>query len=107
MEHHIRIQDDARAAVQFSGDFGRGLDRLANGFCLQGLVGYELKSKNGKVNLYTGFEILYGFTQARRKWNYDTANSELGIGRQDIILQWKLGWYLPFFIDKHAESLEY
>lgn len=107
MEHHIRIQDDARAAIQFSGDFGRGLDRLANGFCLQCLVGYELKSRNGKVNLYTGVEILYGFTQARRIWNYDTANSDLGIGRQDIILQWKLGWYLPFFIDRHAESLEY
>lgn len=108
MEHRIRIQDDSRSAEQFyATDLGRGLDRLSNGFCSSVFLGYELKSFNGRINLYSGFEIIGGWTQNRRAWNYDTAVSEKGIQRQDFLVQFKVGWYLPFFFDKHAEYIEY
>ncbi|MEO6189365.1 MAG: hypothetical protein ABIO44_02390 [Saprospiraceae bacterium] len=107
LEHKIRIQDDSRSAIQFFGTFGLGLDRLTNGFCTSGFVGYEFKSNNGKINFYSGFESILGFTQNRRAWNYDTAISEAGINRKDLLLQFKIGWYLPFFFERHSETIEY
>lgn len=106
IQHRIRIQDDSRAATQLFSDFGRGLDRLTNGFCAVGFMGYEFKSLNGRINFYTGIETVFGFTQGRRQWNYDTEISELSINRNDNLIQFKFGWYLPFFIKK-PESLEY
>ncbi len=106
MQHRIRIQDDSRAATQFFSDFGRGLDRLTNGFCGVVFLGYEYKSLKGRINFYTGFESVLGITQAKRQWNYDTESSDIGIKRNDNLIQFKFAWYLPFFLKK-PDSVEY
>lgn len=107
IEHKIRIQDDSRAAPQFSGTVGRGHDRLTTGWCTVGFLGYEYKANNGKINFYTGFESVFGFTKNIREWNYDTDVSEFGISRKDILIQYKIAWYLPFFFKSSPESIEY
>ncbi len=107
MEHKIRIQDDSRAVVQLQSDFGKGLDRLSNGLAGVTFVGYEFKSRNGKINFYTGLECAWGFTKNLRKWNYDTQSSDSNIRRNDILVQYKIAWYLPFFFGRHADAIEY
>ncbi|NOT37843.1 MAG: hypothetical protein HOP11_10740 [Saprospiraceae bacterium] len=106
LQHHIRIQDDARAATQLYSDFGRGLDRLSYGFSAVGFLGYELKSMNGRINFYAGIESVFGFTEGRRQWNYDLAQSDFGKSRNDNFIQFKIGWYLPFFF-KNSDVIEY
>lgn len=106
IQHRIRIQDDSRSVTQLYSDFGRGLDRLTNGFCIVNFVGYELRSSNGRINVYSGFEAIWGFTSGKREWDYDKAESSLGIKRKDNLIQFKLGWYIPYFIKK-SELIEY
>jgi hypothetical protein len=107
LQHRIRIQDDARSATQLNTDFRKGLDRLTNGFSILGFLGYEFRSHSGRVNFYTGFEPILGFTEIRRSFNYDLQNSTLGFGRKDLVLNFKFGWYLPFFIKDDSALIEY
>ncbi|MBK9272070.1 MAG: hypothetical protein IPM48_10785 [Saprospiraceae bacterium] len=107
LQHRIRIQDDSRSASQINLAFRQGHDRLTNGLSVTGFIGYEFRSHSGRINFYTGFEPILGFTQSRRSYNYDTMQSESGISRKDIYLQFKFGWYLPFFIGDYGEKFNY
>ncbi|MBK7303362.1 MAG: hypothetical protein KA251_03140 [Saprospiraceae bacterium] len=107
LQHRIRIQDDARSATQLNSDFRKGLDRLTNGFSVLGFIGYEFRSHSGRVNFYSGFEPILGFTEIRRSYNYDLQNSTLNKGRNDFMLNFKFGWYLPFFIKDDSALIEY
>lgn len=107
LQHRIRIQDDSRAAGQIDDVFRAGHDRLSNGFSLASFAGYEYRSYSGRINFYAGFEPVIGFTESRRSYNYDIMNSELGIARRDLLLQFKLGWYIPYFLGNYGEEIEY
>lgn len=107
LQHRIRIQDDSRSASQINKAFSEGHDRLTNGVSLTGFLGYEFRSHSGKINFYTGIEPIWGFTQSRRSYNYDTMISEKGIGRDDVYLQFKIGWYLPFFLGNYGDKFDY
>lgn len=107
LSHKIRIQDDSRSVTQFNTEFKKGLDRFTSGFSIVPFIGYEYLGVNGKVNLYAGFEPQIGFTQSRRSYNYDTNATEIGITRKDILLSFKIGWYLPFYFGKYVDEIEY
>ena len=88
-------------------DYLKGLDRLCNGVAISPFVGYEFLSRKGWLSFYSGFEPIFAFTQNRRSLNYDTNTSELGIARKDILLNFKLGIYLPFYLNHDYEKIEY
>lgn len=106
-EHYIHFVDDARALPQFTDDILQGLDRLSNGFALIPAVGYEYISTGKWLSFYTGFETMIGFGANRRSYNYDTGLSDLGIARSDIMINLKFALYLPFFLNRNAEDIEY
>ncbi len=97
LEHKIRIQDDARAAAQFNDQFNKGLDRLTNGWAIVPFLGYEIQHRNRSLAFYFGIEPVLGFTSSKRSYNYDTNRSEYRIQRRDIFINFKAGWYIPFY----------
>ncbi len=107
MQHYIRFVDDARALTQFNTEYLKGLDRLSNGLAVIPFIGYEYLSRKGWLSFYSGVEAVIGFTENRRSLNYDTNRSEEGIARTDILLNVKLGLYLPFYIIRYPELIEY
>ncbi len=107
LEHKIRFVDDARALPQFTSDFKKGLDRLCNGIALIPSISYESLSRKGRLSYAAGIEALFGFTESRRSLNYDTGLSDLGIARNDIMINLKIAIFLPFYNSAQPEEIEY
>lgn len=107
IQHHIRFVDDARALNQFTTDYLQGLDRLSNGFAIIPFIGYEYISRKNWLSFYSGLEPVFGFTKNQRKLNYDTNQSEYGINRNDFLINFKMGIYLPFYLGNTGEEIEY
>ena len=106
LQHKIRIQDDPNAFVtQLSGDTKKAYDRLTNGLALQQFIGYQHLAKNRLANFYIGLEIIEGFTQNRRNVNIGGLNEPEN--RTDILVGFKLGWTLPFYLGKAADTIYY
>ncbi len=106
LQHKIRMQDEAKALRQFTTDVLKGLDRMCNGYSIVPFLGYEYLSYNGRINFYFGLEPVIGFTGSRRTWNYDTNTTDFGVKRLDMLWNVKVGWYLPFFIER-ADQVDY
>lgn len=107
IQHHIRFVDDARALNQFTTDYLQGLDRLCNGFALIPFIGYEYISRKNWLSFYSGIEPVFGFTKNQRNLNYDTNQSAFGINRNDFLINFKMGIYLPFYLGNSGEEIEY
>lgn len=105
LQHRIRIQDDSRSAVQLNKVFASGHDRLCNGYAINSFLGYEYRSR--RINFYAGLEPVWAFTESRRSYHYDLMVSDLGVRRNDFMLQFKFGWYLPFYLGDYGENISY
>lgn len=107
LQHRIRIQKDPlRSVPQLQGDYRAGYDRLTNGPALHQFIGYQLLSRDGRINLYAGLEFFQAFTQNRRLVNFDTRTGEPG-NRLDLLSGLRLGWILPFYSGKEADEIYY
>ena len=102
LNHKIQIDDDAGNAVQISGEYKKGYDRLTNGFALRQFIGFHHFSRNKLINFYAGFEVTEGFTKNKRVFNFDTMESETE-SRTDMYFGIKIGWSLPIFIGDSDE----
>ncbi len=107
IQHYIRFVDDAKALTQFTTDYINGLDRMCNGYAIIPFLGYEFLSRKGWLSFFTGIEPMFAFTENRRSVNYDTNQSELGISRFDMMINFKIGLYLPFYLNTDYEKIEY
>lgn len=107
IEHYIRFVDDARALAQFNDEYVKGLDRLSNGWALMPFIGYEYLSRKGWLSFNAGIETVLAFTSGKRDFNYDTNQSDFGISRFDGMLNFKFGLYLPLYLNRDAEFIEY
>lgn len=107
IQHHIRFVDDARALSHFHTEYLKGLDRLSNGLAVIPFVAYEFISRKGLLSFYTGVEPVFAFTKNRRSLNYDTNQSELDMSRLDVLINFKIGLYLPFRLSNNYENIEY
>lgn len=107
LQHKIRIQTDANSFVaELTKERLKGYDRLTNGLALQQFIGYQHHSKNRLVNFYAGFEFIQGFTQNRRSINVDTGITDTS-ERLDLLVGFKLGWTLPFYIGGKPDTIYY
>ncbi|HEX5625104.1 MAG TPA: hypothetical protein VFX48_03730 [Saprospiraceae bacterium] len=107
LQHQIRFLDEARSLPQFTKSYKKGFDRLANGWALIPFAGYEFLSRKGWLSFYAGVESVLAFTQNQRNFNYDSNRSEFGDRRFDAAIQFKLGLYLPFYLDIDQSTIEY
>ena len=97
LQHKIRIQDDpVRDVPQLSTEYRKGYDRLTNGLTFNEFIGYQMLSRNRRINFYAGLEFTQAFTKSRRDFNFDTMTAETE-NRVDLLYGFRVGWVLPFY----------
>lgn len=107
LQHKIRIQDDPQVFVpQLDDTYKKGYDRLTNGLALEQFVGFQYLGILRRVNFFAGVEIMEGFTQNRRSYNFDTQMADTA-ARLDILYGFRVGWTLPFYIGENTEEIYY
>jgi hypothetical protein len=106
LQHKIRIQDDNNSAPQIAPPYDTGYDRLTNGFSLNQFIGYQVVSRDKKINFYAGFDFTEGFTKNRRAFNYDTRQRD-DAARLDILYGFRIGWSIPLTTNVKADEIEY
>jgi hypothetical protein len=105
MQHKIKFVDRDNQFPQLLNNYYKGYDRLTNGTYIETFLGYNYHSKNKLINVYSGLDLIYGFTKNRRSYTFDLPIQETGI-RADILLGWKLGLIIPIY-RKSAEEKFY
>lgn len=106
LQHKIRIQDDPmRNVPALTEDRKKGYDRLSGGVAIYHAVGYQLLSKDGRINFLVAIEGVWGFTDGLRSFQYDTG-TPTDQGRIDGMLGIRAAWTLPFYFS-NGESIYY
>lgn len=106
LQHKIRIQDNNNSAPQIAAPYDAGYDRLTNGFALTQFIGYQVVSRDKKINFYLGFDFTEGFTKNRRAFNYDTRQRD-DAARLDLLYGFRVGWSIPLTSNVKADEIEY
>lgn len=107
LQHKIRIQQDPQSLVpQTTGEYRKGYDRLSNGFSLRQFIGYQKVSVDKRINFIFGAELIQGFTQNQRAWDFDLQAKDEG-KYFDFLLGGKFSWTIPFEIGKDPEEIFY
>lgn len=104
MQHKIRIETPQNEVPALQGDYIHGYDRLSSGFSTSQFLGYMYLSNRGRVNFYAGFEFIEGWTQNRRKYNFDQMGYD-NTKRFDMLSGVKVGWI--FIINKGRKEKHY
>lgn len=107
LQHKIRIQQDPASLVpQTTGDYRTGYDRMSNGLAFTEFIGIQKVSKSKKINFIFGLEMVQGFTQNRRDWNYDQRFKDEN-KYFDFLIGGKFAWTIPFEIAAKGEDIFY
>ncbi len=107
LQHKIRIQQDPASLVpQTTGDYRTGYDRMSNGLAFTEFIGIQKISKNRTINFIFGVEMVQGFTQNRREWDFDK-NAKDENKYFDFLIGGKLAWTIPFEIAAKGEDIFY
>lgn len=96
LQHKIKMEYDEVILPQLAGDNFKGYDRLTNGFALYQFLGYQHLDSKHRLDFYFGADIIQGFTQNRRSWNWDTQEQDK-TKRMDILLGFKFGLLIPLY----------
>lgn len=106
LQHKVRIQDESDNADQLSGDLAKGYDQLTNGLALQQFIGYQFLSKSRGINFFAGLELTEAFTKNRRDFNFSTQSRDTN-SRFDVLLGFRVGWSIAFYVGERGEDIEY
>jgi|1048.fasta_scaffold16567_2 hypothetical protein len=105
MQHKLRLQDDGQSLPLVEGDYAKGFDRLTGGLTLAQFIGWQHLSVNRRKNWYIGLEVVEGFTNSLRDWDFAEKQKLTG-RRLDLRLGIRAGWTLPFY-PKSPEQIYY
>lgn len=94
--HHIHIESIYDYVPQLEGDYKKGYDKLCFGFSSSQFIGYLFQADRRFLNFYAGIELVEGFTENVRTYNFDTGGPEPGL-RYDILYSFKFGWMVPIY----------
>jgi hypothetical protein len=107
LQHQIRIQEDpVRTVAPLTGDYRKGYDRLSNGPALRQFIGYQILGKDKRANFFAGIELIQGFTQSRRDYDFQLQRPE-DSKRLDLLYGFRLGLTLPFYIGQSSDEIYY
>jgi hypothetical protein len=107
IQHKIQINVDKRLYPQLDDTYKKGYDRLALGFLMTEFVGYQYFDPRRYLNFYGGFEFWQGYTNAIRKYNFDTNAPDPKQHRIDLLFGIKVGWVIPVFNKEKATKYYY
>lgn len=102
IQHKINIFDRDQVVTQLNKQYKKGYDRLTNGIYVEQFVGYNNFDRHGLLNFHIGLDVLVGFTQGRRDYQYDLMRKD-DKNRLDILFGIRGGWYVPLFRKKSEE----
>ena len=103
-EHKVRINDPDSQIPQLSGDYKKGYDQRAGGFCLTEFVGYVFMRKVRVASFYAGLEISEIWTKSNRNYSF------LLMGKDEskkfsVLLGPKIGWIIPLYEKRKIQTL--
>jgi len=97
LEHKIKIDVVQNNVPQLIGDYKKGYDRLAGGFCLNETIGYVYLSNTRLLNFFAGIEFSQAWTKPLRDVNFDTGDPDPVQKRYDAFTGIKFTWIIPLF----------
>lgn len=96
LQHKIRIENIGNDSPQLDDEYKKGYDRLSNGLALNEFIGYMNMDNRRLLNFYFGLELVQGFTQNRRSYNYDTRSQDTE-QRFDLLTGFRVGFIVPLY----------
>jgi hypothetical protein len=96
MQHKIRIAVPDNNVPLLDKEYRKGYDRLTNGLVLNEFIGFYYLDRKKFINFYVGYNLMQGFTQSRRDWNYDTRTQDTQ-KRIDQLGGIRFGWIIPIY----------
>lgn len=96
MRHKIRVQTQKNKVPQLEDEYLEGYDRLCAGPAALGYIGYQHFGNRRLVNFHVGIELMAGFTQSLRAYNFDTEQYNTP-DRVDLLTGLRVGWSLPIY----------
>ena len=107
LQHKIRVQEDPQGfVVQITGNYKKGYDQLTNGLAISEFIGLQYMSTNRRVNFYGGLELVQAFTQNRRDWDFNGFSKD-STPRRDFLTGFRVGLFLPFYLESNPEEIRY
>ncbi len=96
MRHKVRVQTQQNVVPQLEDEYLEGYDRLCAGPAAMGYVGYHHLGNRRLVNFHFGLEVMMGFTESLRAYNFDTEQYNTP-KRTDVLTGIRVGWSLPIY----------
>jgi hypothetical protein len=96
MRHKVRVQTQQNVVPQLENEYLEGYDRLTAGPAALAYLGYHHFGNRRLVNFHLGLEVMAGFTEPLRAYNFDTEQYNSG-GRMDLLTGLRVGWSLPIY----------
>jgi hypothetical protein len=96
MRHKVRVQTQQNIVPQLEGDYLEGYDRLTGGPAVLAYIGYQHFGNHRLINFHIGVELMAGFTESLRAFNFDTEQYNL-THRTDLLTGLRVGWSLPIY----------
>ncbi|MCB0770364.1 MAG: hypothetical protein KDC00_08160 [Flavobacteriales bacterium] len=96
MRHKVRVQTQKNVVPQLEDEYLEGYDRLSAGPAALAYIGYQHFGNKGRINFHLGVEVMAGFTNALRSFNFDTEQFNTN-DRVDLLTGIRVGWSLPIY----------
>ena len=103
-EHKVRINDPDNQISQLSGDYKKGYDQRAGGFCMSQFFGYIFMSKVRVASFFAGIEVSEIWTKSNRNYSF------LLMGKDEskkfsVLIGPKIGWIIPLYEKRKIQTL--
>lgn len=103
-EHKIRIRDPDLQVPQLSGDYRKGYDQRAAGFCMTQFFGYVFMRKVRVTSFYAGVEVSEIWTKSNRNYQFLLHGKDES-KKFSVLLGVKVGWIIPIYEKRKIETL--
>ena len=103
-EHKIRINDPDSQIPQLLGDYKKGYDQRAGGFCMTQFIGYVFMRKVRVTSFYAGVEVSEIWTKSNRNFQFLLHGKDES-KKFSVLLGIKVGWIIPIYEKRKIETL--
>lgn len=107
--HKVNIsigdQTNQNEIPQLSGDYKKGYDQRAGGFCLSQFVGYVFMRKVRVRSFYAGVEVTEIWSKPNRNYQFLLMGPPEKKAKFSLLLSLKVGWVIPIHEKRKIQTL--
>ena len=107
--HKVNIsigdQTNQNEIPQLAGDYKKGYDQRAGGFCLSQFVGYIFMRKVRVRSFYAGVEVTEIWAKPNRNYQFLLMGPPEQKAKFSLLLGLKVGWVVPFYEKRKIQTL--